>query len=61
MPEKSINDKRIADLEECLAGFMLVAATNGAYIDDEMAEWAKSKLKGKLRTPVQAWREINGH
>ena len=60
MPEKPIEDKRIADREECLAGFMLVAATNGAYLDDEMAEWAKSKLKGKTRTPVQVWREITG-
>ena len=51
-------DKLIADLEECLAGFMLTAAMNGAYIDEEMAEWAKSKLKGKARTPVQVWRSI---
>lgn len=47
-----------ADLEECLAGFMLVARMNGAYLDDEMIEWCRTKLEGKQRTPVEVWRTI---
>ena len=54
----SDKDQRIADLEECLAGFMVTAALNGAYLTPEMSDWAKAKLKGKQRTPVQVWREI---
>jgi hypothetical protein len=61
MTEKSllaVKNKQIADLEECLAGFMVIAALNGAYLSDELGEWASSKLKGKHRTPVQVWKSI---
>lgn len=53
-------DKRIADLEECLAGFIITAGLNGAYLSPEMIEWSRETLEGKTRTPVQVWREITG-
>lgn len=46
------------DLEECLAGFMITSAINGAYLGDDMKEWARKKLEGKQRTPVEVWMEI---
>ncbi len=52
--------KRIADLEECLAGFMVCGQMNGMYLTEEMQEWCKKQLVGKKRTPVQIWREITG-
>lgn len=48
-------DEQIADLEECLAGFMLTAGMNGAYLTPEMIEWCRVRLTGKQRTPVQVW------
>lgn len=48
----------IDNLEECLAGFMLTAAMNGVYIDQEMQEWAMKRLVSKQRTPVQVWHEV---
>ncbi len=50
--------KRIADLEECLAGFMLCGAMNGMYISPEMETWCKKMLKGRTRTPAQIWRDL---
>jgi hypothetical protein len=49
---------KIENLEECLAGFMLVGALNGIYIDPELTDWAQEQLKNKKRTPVQVWQEI---
>lgn len=51
-------DKHIADLKECLAGFMVVAKMNGAAISDEMLKWCVPHLTGKQRTPATVWSEI---
>ncbi len=52
-------EKRIDDLEECLAGFMAVVGLNGVYLPDEMINWIDQKLKGsKARTQSQFWREL---
>jgi hypothetical protein len=51
-------DKQIADLKECLAGFMLTAGMNGQYLEPDMIRWCQIQLTGKQRTPVQVWREI---
>jgi len=47
------------DLEECLAGFIMVAGINGAYLPEDVKEWAKKKLEGKQRTPAQVWNDLN--
>jgi hypothetical protein len=51
-------DTQIADLRECLAGFMVTAKLNGAYVSDEMLHWCAKHLQGKQRTPVQVWNEV---
>jgi hypothetical protein len=51
-------DTQIADLKECLAGFMVVCKMNGAYISDEMLQWCVTQLKGKQRTPAAVWNDI---
>ncbi len=51
-------DKQIAELKECLAGFMVVAKMNGAHISDEMLQWCVPHLTGKQRTPAKVWEEI---
>lgn len=48
----------LKDAKECLAGFMLSAAINGAHLDSEMEEWAMNRLKGKPRTPSQVFQSI---
>jgi hypothetical protein len=45
-------------LLEALAGWMAAAATNGAYLPDDMREWAASILQGKTRTPAEVTRSI---
>lgn len=56
--KKLTAEQKIADLEECLAGFMLCGANIGLYLSPEMVEWCQAHLKGKTRTPVQIWREL---
>lgn len=51
-------DKQIADLKECLAGFMVVCKLNGVFITDEMLNWCSNELKGKQRTPATVWNDI---
>lgn len=58
MPKEIDKDKQIADLKECLAGFMVVAKMNGAFISDEMLKWCVPHLTGKTRTPAVVWEEI---
>ena len=59
--KKKTDKQKIADLEECLAGFMGVGAMNGMYLSPEMVEWCQLKLRGATRTPVQVWREITNN
>lgn len=51
----------VEDLQECLAGFMALAAINGAYMLDEAFEWFSSKLRGKERSPMMIWRGMFGN
>ncbi len=48
----------VADLEECLAGFIAIAGTNGAYLSEEMVRWSKNKLEGKEDTPLKIFLRI---
>jgi hypothetical protein len=45
-------------LLEALAGWMAVAATHGAYLPDDMREWAISILQGKTHPLEEVTRAI---
>ena len=50
--------RHIANLEECLAGYMVSCAINGSYMTDEMSAWCHARLKGAQRAPAAVWREV---
>jgi hypothetical protein len=55
--EQLANARLIAaapDYEEALAGWIAVAATNGAYVSSELLAWSRGVLAGKQRTPAEA-------
>jgi hypothetical protein len=41
------------DLCEALAGWIVVAAMNGAMVSEDLLDWAGKHLNGKPRTPAE--------
>jgi hypothetical protein len=48
--------ERLTDALEALAGWMVLAAINGAYVSNDLLEWGNETLRGKTRTPVEVTR-----
>jgi hypothetical protein len=48
--------ERLTDALEALAGWIAVAAENGAYVSEDLREWSSGTLRGKSRTPAEAAR-----
>lgn len=50
--------QHIANLEECLAGFMAIALLNDVFMTEDMKQWAHDRLVGKARSPAAVWRKV---